>query len=55
MNVQVSNSSDINRYDRLTETSNGLPIFSEWYYGPQVRNMIGYKLTKSNLNGYFQN
>jgi hemoglobin/transferrin/lactoferrin receptor protein len=54
LNVQVSNSSDINRYDRLTETSNGLPIFSEWYYGPQVRNMIGYKLTKSNLNGYFQ-
>jgi len=54
LNVQVSNSSDINRYDRLTETSKGLPVFSEWYYGPQVRNMIGYKLTKSNLNGYFQ-
>jgi hemoglobin/transferrin/lactoferrin receptor protein len=54
LNVQISNSSDINRYDRLTETSNSLPIFSEWYYGPQVRNMIGYKLTKSNLNGYFQ-
>ena len=54
LNVQISNSSDINRYDRLTETSNGLPVFSEWYYGPQVRNMIGYKLTKSNLNGYFQ-
>ncbi len=54
LNVQFSNSSDINRYDRLTETSKGLPVFSEWYYGPQVRNMIGYKLTNSNLNGYFQ-
>jgi len=54
LNVQISNSSDINRYDRLTETGNGLPVYSEWYYGPQVRNMIGYKLTKSNLNGYFQ-
>ena len=54
LNVQFSNSSDINRYDRLTETSNGLPVFAEWYYGPQVRNLIGYKLTKSNLNGYFQ-
>jgi hemoglobin/transferrin/lactoferrin receptor protein len=54
LNVQISNSSDINRYDRLTETSKGLPVFSEWYYGPQVRNMIGYKLTKSNLSGYFQ-
>jgi hemoglobin/transferrin/lactoferrin receptor protein len=55
LNVQISNSSDINRYDRLTETSKGLPVYSEWYYGPQVRNMIGYKLTTSNLNGYFQN
>jgi hemoglobin/transferrin/lactoferrin receptor protein len=54
LNVQISNSSHINRYDRLTETSKGLPVYSEWYYGPQVRNMIGYKLTKSQLNGYFQ-
>ena len=54
LNVQFSNSSDINRYDRLTESSNGIPEFAEWYYGPQVRNMVGYKLTKSNLNGYFQ-
>jgi len=54
LNVQFSNSSDINRYDRLTETSKGLPVYSEWYYGPQVRNMVGYKLTKLNLNGYFQ-
>jgi len=54
LNVQFSNSSDINRYDRLTEMSKGLPVYSEWYYGPQVRNMVGYKLTKSNLNGYFQ-
>jgi hemoglobin/transferrin/lactoferrin receptor protein len=54
LNVQISNSSDINRYDRLTETSKGLPVYSEWYYGPQVRNLIGYKLTKSQMNGYFQ-
>jgi hemoglobin/transferrin/lactoferrin receptor protein len=54
LNVQFSNSSDINRYDRLTETSKGLPVYSEWYYGPQVRNLVGYKLTKSNLYGYFQ-
>jgi hemoglobin/transferrin/lactoferrin receptor protein len=54
LNVQISNSSTINRYDRLTETSKGLPIYSEWYYGPQVRNMFGYKLTKSQLKGYFQ-
>ena len=54
LNVQISNSSDINRYDRLSETSKGMPVFAEWYYGPQVRNMFGYKLTKEKLNGYFQ-
>ncbi len=54
LNIQLSNSSDINRYDRLTETSNGLPVFAEWYYGPQVRNMVSYKLSKEKLNGFFQ-
>ena len=54
LNMQISNSSNINRYDRLTETSKGLPVYSEWYYGPQVRNMLGYKYTASALKGYFQ-
>ncbi len=54
LNIQLSNSSNINRYDRLTETSKGLPIYAEWYYGPQVRNMISYKLNKTKLKGYFQ-
>lgn len=30
-----SSTSDIPRYDRLIEYSNGLPESSEWYYGPQ--------------------
>lgn len=54
LNIQLSNSSNINRYDRLTETNMGIPIFAEWYYGPQVRNMISYKLNKTKLTGYFQ-
>jgi hemoglobin/transferrin/lactoferrin receptor protein len=54
LNIQLSNSSNINRYDRLTETSKGLPVYSEWYYGPQVRNMVGYKYAASALKGYFQ-
>ena len=53
-NIQLSNSSNINRYDRLTETSKGLPVYSEWYYGPQIRNMLGYKYSASALKGYFQ-
>ncbi len=54
LNIQLSNSSNINRYDRLTETSKDLPVYSEWYYGPQVRNMVGYKYSASALKGYFQ-
>ncbi len=53
LNVQISKSSDINRYDRLTETSKSLPVYAEWYYGPQVRNLLGYTLTKEHLSGYF--
>jgi hemoglobin/transferrin/lactoferrin receptor protein len=38
LNVQYSNSSDIPRYDRLTEMSNDSTMkFAEWYYGPQSR------------------
>ena len=44
LNMQLSNSSDIDRYDRLTQTKNGLPRFSEWYYGPQFRSLISYDL-----------
>ena len=29
-------------------------MYSEWYYGPQVRNMVGYKYAASALKGYFQ-
>lgn len=45
LNMQLSNSSDIDRYDRLTQTKNGLPRFSEWYYGPQFRSLISYELS----------
>jgi hemoglobin/transferrin/lactoferrin receptor protein len=54
LNFQLSNSSNINRYDRLSESSKGVPVFAEWYYGPQLRNMISYKLNKTQLKGYFQ-
>ncbi len=43
LNFQLSNSSDIPRYDRLTETdAKGLPRQAEWYYGPQKRTMLSY-------------
>ncbi|MBL7829076.1 MAG: TonB-dependent receptor [Saprospiraceae bacterium] len=44
LNLQFSNSSNIPRYDRLTDTNgNGLNS-AEWYYGPQKRLMGAYTL-----------
>ena len=37
INLQYSESSDIDRYDKLMEERNGSLRFSEWYYGPQKR------------------
>lgn len=53
LNIQLSNSSNINRYDRLTETSKGIPVYAEWYYGPQIRNLISYQYNATKMSGYF--
>ena len=37
LNIQSSNSSIINRYDKLNEIRNGSLRYAEWYYGPQKR------------------
>jgi hemoglobin/transferrin/lactoferrin receptor protein len=51
LNVQYSNSSDIPRYDRLTEMSNDSTMkYAEWYYGPQSRLLASLK-AEYNLNG----
>lgn len=45
LNIQYSTSSDIPRYDRLTDPgNNGGLAYSEWYYGPQDRLMAAYAL-----------
>lgn len=53
LNVQVSNSTDIPRYDRLTETAGGLPRFGDWHYGPQKRLLLAYHLNTDLKKGYF--
>ncbi|MES2479165.1 MAG: TonB-dependent receptor [Bacteroidota bacterium] len=54
INFQLSNSSDIPRYDRLTETTAaGVAKNAEWYYGPQVRSLTAYKFEISKLRGFF--
>ncbi len=54
-NFQFSNSSDIPRYDRLTEkTAANVPVYAEWYYGPQMRNMVAYQFFATKQAGFFQ-
>jgi len=51
LNFQYSNSSNIPRYDRLTEMQNDSTMnYSEWYYGPQAR-LFGSLKAEYNLNG----
>jgi hemoglobin/transferrin/lactoferrin receptor protein len=47
-NFQYSNSSNVFRYDRLTEHRNDLPRFAEWYYGPEKRLIAAYHLELKN-------
>jgi hemoglobin/transferrin/lactoferrin receptor protein len=52
LNLQVSNSTDIPRYDRLQDIRNGALRFAEWYYGPQKRLMGSYEFSIANT-GFF--
>ncbi len=52
INLQYSNSSDVPRYDRLTEVSGTNPRFSEWYYGPEKRFLAAYHLELSGAKIY---
>jgi len=64
LNLQYSTTSDIPRYDRLTDvSSNGTLRSAVWKYGPQKRFLSIYKLTKDdvfkqtkmNINVSYQN
>jgi len=53
LNLQYSNSSDIPRYDRLTEFSGGMLKYAEWYYGPQTRSLVSLKSEWFNKSFFF--
>lgn len=53
INFQLSTSSDIPRYDRLTEFSGGNLKFAEWNYGPQKRMLASYRLGLYNNNALY--
>ncbi len=45
LNIQYSTSTDIPRYDRLTDPLNNDSLkYAEWYYGPQDRLLAAYEL-----------
>ncbi len=49
LNLQLSNSNNVPRYDRLQDIRNGNLRYAEWYYGPQKRLLGAYELNVSNL------
>lgn len=53
LNLQLSNSSNIPRYDRLQDVKNGTLRFAEWYYGPQTRTLAAYTFQANELKGFF--
>lgn len=55
LNLQLSNSSNIDRYDRLTLMSGSKPRFAQWYYGPQFRLLAAYTLELSNATKFYDN
>ncbi len=55
LNIQYSNSTDVPRYDRLTDPKGDGLKYAQWYYGPQTRFFSAYDLNISNPNAFFQN
>jgi len=51
LNLQYSTSTDVPRYDRLTDPGSGnIGLkFAEWYYGPQNRLLTSYRLRVNEL------
>lgn len=54
LNIQYSNSSDVPRYDRLTDPNGAGLNSAEWYYGPQSRLLAAYDLNINNDAMLFQ-
>ena len=54
LNLQFSNSSDIPRYDRLTDPAGSGLKTAQWYYGPQQRLLAAYDANYINNASKFQ-
>ena len=54
-NIQYSTSSNINRYDKLTEMNDDKLKYAEYYYAPQNRFFASISFKSKNSNKYFTN
>jgi hemoglobin/transferrin/lactoferrin receptor protein len=52
LNFQYSNTGNVPRYDRLSETSGANARFAEWYYGPEKRMFLSYTLSLKDAKAY---
>jgi hemoglobin/transferrin/lactoferrin receptor protein len=52
LNVQLSNSTNVPRYDRLQDIRNRRLRYAQWFYGPQKRLLTAYEFTTRHA-GFF--
>ena len=54
LNFQYSLSSNVNRYDRLSEIqATQKPVYAEWHYGPELRALASYQIDFFNSTKWF--
>lgn len=54
LNFQYSNTSNVPRYDRLTDAnSSGVLRSAQWYYGPEKRLLVAYQFTNLRSKKWF--
>ncbi len=54
LNFQYSQSSNVNRYDRLSEQQDKKkPVYAEWHYGPEMRALAAYQIDFFNTTKWF--
>lgn len=53
INLQISSSTNIPRYDRLVQTRGGNLRYADWYYGPQERLLASYQVRLHADRGFY--
>ena len=54
-NTQYSNTTKIDRFDKLNDVSDGMPKYNNWYYGPQKRFLQNLKFINSKTTFLYDN